>query len=68
MSGTSLDGLDIVYVNFYQDKNWKYEIINSKTYMYDKKWISSLENISKEKINYEMLSLKIKEKLEKKRF
>ena len=30
MSGTSLDGLDIVYVNFYQDKNWKYEIINSK--------------------------------------
>ena len=52
MSGTSLDGLDIVYVNFYQDKNWKYEIINSKTYMYEKKWISSLENISKEKINY----------------
>ena len=41
MSGTSLDGLDIVYVNFYQDKNWKYEIINSKTYMYEKKWISS---------------------------
>ena len=51
MSGTSLDGLDIVYVNFIQDKNWKYEIINSKTYKYEKKWISFLENISTEKIN-----------------
>ena len=51
MSGTSLDGLDIVYINFIQDKNWKYEIINSKTYKYEKKWISFLKNISKEKIN-----------------
>ena len=37
MSGTSLDGLDIVYVNFNHDKFWKYEIINSKTYKYEKK-------------------------------
>jgi len=29
MSGTSLDGVDIVYVNFKLDKYWKYEIINS---------------------------------------
>ena len=51
MSGTSLDGLDIVYVNFKHDKFWNYEIINSKTYKYEKKWIRILENISKEKIN-----------------
>ena len=51
MSGTSLDGLDIVYVNFYQDKYWKYEIVNSKTYKYEKKWISFLKNISNEKVN-----------------
>ena len=51
MSGTSLDGLDIVYVNFRYDKLWKYEIINSKTYKYEKKWNSILEFISKEKIN-----------------
>ena len=51
MSGTSLDGLDIVYVNFKHDKFWKYEIINSKTYKYEKKWISLLKNISKQKIN-----------------
>ena len=50
MSGTSLDGLDIVYVNFKHDKSWKYEIINSKTYKYEKKWNSLLQNISKEKI------------------
>ena len=51
MSGTSLDGLDIVYVNFKLDKYWKYEIINSKTYKYEKKWNSFLQKISKEKIN-----------------
>ena len=51
MSGTSLDGLDVVYVNFKHDKFWKYEIINSKTYKYDKKWISFLKNLSKQKIN-----------------
>ena len=50
MSGTSLDGLDIVYVSFKLDKYWKYEIINSKTYKYEKKWISRLQNISQEKI------------------
>ena len=33
-----LDGVDIVYVNFKLDKYWKYEIINSKTYKYKKKW------------------------------
>ena len=51
MSGTSLDGLDIVYVNFKLEKYWKYEIINSKTYKYEKKWNSFLQKISKEKIN-----------------
>ena len=45
MSGTSLDGLDVVYVNFKHDKFWKYEIINSKTYKYEKKWISFLVDI-----------------------
>ena len=48
MSGTSLDGIDIVYVNFKLEKYWKYELINSKTYKYEKKWISRLQNISQE--------------------
>ena len=51
MSGTSLDGIDIVYVNFKLDKNWKYELIHSNTYKYQKKWITLLQNISQEKIN-----------------
>ena len=51
MSGTSLDGLDIVYVNFKYEKYWKYEIINSKTYRYEDKWIILLKNISQEKIH-----------------
>ena len=51
MSGTSLDGIDIVYVNFKLDKNWKYELIHSNTYKYQKKWITQLLNISQEKIN-----------------
>ena len=52
MSGTSLDGIDIVYVNFRLDKNWKYDLINSKTYKYEKKWIRILQNISQEKIHH----------------
>ena len=51
MSGTSLDGVDIVYVNFKLDKYWKYEIINSKTYKYKKKWNILLKDISQKKIN-----------------
>ena len=51
MSGTSLDGVDIVYVNFKLDKYWKYEIINSKTYKYKKKWNVLLKDISQKKIH-----------------
>ena len=51
MSGTSLDGVDLVYVNFKLDKYWKYEIINSKTYKYKKKWKILLQNISQKKIH-----------------
>ena len=50
MSGTSLDGLDIVYVNFKLDENWEYKLIYSKTYKYEKKWNSLLLNLSQKKI------------------
>ena len=51
MSGTSLDGIDIVYVNFKFEQYWKYELIHSNTYMYEKKWITLLQSVSQEKIN-----------------
>jgi len=38
MSGTSLDGLDIVEVLFTKASNWKFEILNAKTYSYNTSW------------------------------
>ena len=35
MSGTSIDGVDIVYVKFTQDEIWSFDIIHSKTYKYE---------------------------------
>jgi anhydro-N-acetylmuramic acid kinase len=44
MSGTSLDGLDICFVSFKKSNYSKYNIINSKTYSYNEKWIEKLKN------------------------
>mgnify|MGYP001210051478 FL=1 len=44
MSGTSLDGLDIVYCQLLLDNKWSYNIIKSKTYKYPKKWKKKLIN------------------------
>ncbi|MCY4217360.1 MAG: anhydro-N-acetylmuramic acid kinase [Flavobacteriaceae bacterium] len=39
MSGTSLDGVDVVLVNFWLEKNkWKFKIEISDTLNYDSKW------------------------------
>ena len=35
MSGTSLDGVDIIYVRFIQNESWSFKIIYSKTYKYE---------------------------------
>lgn len=43
MSGTSLDGLDICFVSFKKSNYSKYNIINSKTYRYNEKWIEKLK-------------------------
>ena len=43
MSGTSLDGLDICFVTFKKSNYSKYNIINSKTYSYNEKWIEKLK-------------------------
>ena len=46
MSGTSLDGLDIVHVLFKHGKTWEFDIINAKTYSYSEKWVKKLNNIT----------------------
>lgn len=44
MSGTSLDGVDLVYVKFQKDNNRNFEILNSETVSYSKEWKSTLQN------------------------
>ncbi len=56
MSGTSCDGLDITYCEFYKNKIWNYKITHCETIRYDKILI---KKISKKfsHINEELLSL-----------
>lgn len=45
MSGTSLDGLDICYVNFTKEENtWDYKILHSETISYSQHWEEKLRN------------------------
>ena len=44
MSGTSLDGIDIVYCQLLLNKKWNYNIIKSQTYQYPKLWKQKLIN------------------------
>lgn len=53
MSGSSLDGLDIVYCSFIKNENWSFEIIYTKDYSI-KCWEERLKNsrkLSEEKLN-----------------
>lgn len=45
MSGTSLDGLDIAYIEFkFAYKQWNYQILQAETIPYPDKWHKKLEN------------------------
>ena len=44
MSGTSIDGLDLVYVNFEKKEKWNYIILHSVTYEYSKEWSDKLKS------------------------
>ena len=44
MSGTSLDGIDLVYARFKYNGNWRFEIINAETSAYDE-WYDILKNL-----------------------
>jgi anhydro-N-acetylmuramic acid kinase len=74
MSGTSLDGIDLVYVKFQFDKIWKFSIIHSETVNYELHWIeklkslvlNSLEELKKIDIQYtSYLSIKIQAFIDK---
>lgn len=44
MSGTSLDGIDLVNIRFTYKKNWTFEVINAETYGYSADWKRTLKN------------------------
>jgi len=43
MSGTSLDGVDIAFIEFTFKKTWEFKILKSKTYSYSKDWLLRLK-------------------------
>ena len=51
MSGTSLDGLDFVLVEFFKDIKWHFKLISSSTYPYPNKIYKKLKNSSSFHIN-----------------
>lgn len=57
MSGSSLDGLDIVFAEFQENAGrWTYEIKDSACYVYDKVWSERLKNaISLPALEYQLL-------------
>lgn len=44
MSGSSLDGIDLVDVDFWNDGKWHFEIVAKDNYDYDDDWRNSLAN------------------------
>ena len=44
MSGSSLDGIDLVDVDFWNDRKWHFEIVASDNHDYDETWKKSLSD------------------------
>lgn len=53
MSGTSLDGIDLVFVKFQFDYTWSFNIIYSETVEYEIEWQNTLRNL----VNYSLEEL-----------
>lgn len=45
MSGTSLDGLDLAYIEFSFNKVWIFNIITAETIKYSNEWYNTLKNL-----------------------
>jgi anhydro-N-acetylmuramic acid kinase len=57
MSGSSLDGLDIVFAEFHENGGkWSYEILNADCYSYSKEWVERLKHAGTlNALDYQML-------------
>ncbi|MFD1063796.1 anhydro-N-acetylmuramic acid kinase [Winogradskyella litorisediminis] len=47
MSGTSLDGIDILYAKFSCNSKWKFQILKFETVSYSEKWNKKLKQLTK---------------------
>ncbi len=54
MSGTSLDGIDLAYVNFTSSEGWSYKILAAETVPYPSEW----QEILAEAVHYDDIRLK----------
>lgn len=45
MSGTSLDGIDLVYAKFNLNRRWRFEIEHAETVEYDSNWCETLKDL-----------------------
>jgi anhydro-N-acetylmuramic acid kinase len=45
MSGTSLDGLDLAYIEFNFEDKWNFSIIEAETIAYSNEWNQILKNL-----------------------
>jgi len=51
MSGTSLDGIDIIYTEFQKKDDWSFKILNFQTVPYSKKWKEILKSLTQQSKN-----------------
>lgn len=54
MSGTSLDGIDLVYVSFHLNKTWEFKILKAETMLYTEQW----KNVLKDLVAFSLEELK----------
>ncbi|MFV9550031.1 anhydro-N-acetylmuramic acid kinase [Algibacter sp. PT7-4] len=45
MSGTSLDGIDLVYAKFYLEEKWRFKILYTQTVSYSSSWYKTLKGL-----------------------
>ena len=61
MSGTSLDGLDIAFVRFSHEEDWRFEVIECQSIVYEKELFTHLSHANElsalELKNLDILSL-----------
>lgn len=46
MSGTSLDGIDLAYIEFRKDDHWRFKILKAETVTYEANWKAKLSKLT----------------------